>query len=148
MQKQAGSLTARALPETMRERWYNSDHFDPDDKWSGFAPKSAAVVLVDMINWQAHPDGANIRALIQGGGGEGAKHILERCETVVMPALHSVLEVARAAGTKVIHARLASRSANYDDIVPSMQPYLRAAEATEGSLSSAQTPRLTPTSRK
>lgn len=133
MPDHAGSMTTSVLPETMRGRWYNSDRFDPDDAWVGFAPKSTAIVLVDMINWQAHPDGATIRALFQAGSDDGARHILQRCETVVMPALRSVLDAARAVGARVVHARLASRSADYSDIVPSMQPYLRAAEAIEGS---------------
>lgn len=133
MSNDLGSLTSTRLPETMRGRWYNSDHFDPDNKWSGFAPKSSAVVLVDMVNWQIHPDGASARAVIEGSGVAGTNYKLERCETVVIPALRSVLSAARAAGARVVHVRLASRAADYSDIVPGMQPYLRAAEAIEGS---------------
>lgn len=125
--------TVSVLPDVLRGRWFNADRFDPDDKWSGFDPKSTAIVLVDLINWQFHPDGAKVRIQRQGGAPETVDYFLERCENVVLPSLRAVLDAARSAGVTVVHARLASRSMDYDDIVPAMRPYVRAAEAVEGS---------------
>jgi nicotinamidase-related amidase len=48
-----------------------------------------------------------------------------------MPGLQDVLAAARAARVPVVHARLASRSADYRDLVPAFQPYLRGAGALD-----------------
>jgi nicotinamidase-related amidase len=121
------------LPDQMNARWYNTERFDPNDKWAGFDPASTAIVLVDLVNWQAHPDGANIRALRDAGQVEAVDYLVERCTTVLVPALSRALDAARRSGIRVVHARLASRSADYLDVVPAFQPYLRGAEAQEGS---------------
>lgn len=49
------------LPESLSKRWYNSDAFDPADPWADFSPRRTAVVLVDLVNWQAHRDGFSAR---------------------------------------------------------------------------------------
>lgn len=40
---------------------------------------------------------------------------------MVLPVLHSMLETARAAGIRVIRARLASSSVDFGDVVPAVQ---------------------------
>lgn len=121
------------LPGDMVDQWYNADCFDPNDKWAGFQARSAAVVVVDMINWQAHPDGASIQALRAAGNEDLASFLLDRCQTVVTPALLRILERARRVGVRVVHARLASRSPDFADIVPGLRAYVRMARAAEGS---------------
>ncbi|WP_370940467.1 cysteine hydrolase [Amycolatopsis sp. cg13] len=113
------------LPDALSGRWYNSPAFDPDDPWADFAPRSTAVVLVDLINWQAHRDGFSAR--VASGDYKTA-----RCENVVVPALSRVLAAARDAGAAIVHSRLASRAADCADIVPALRAYVRAAEAWEG----------------
>jgi nicotinamidase-related amidase len=116
----------------MQTRWYNSARFVPEDPWAGLDPGATAVVLVDMINWQAHPEGTSIAALRAAGADDQADYVLGRCESIVMPRLLSVLAAARHAGIAVVHARLASRSRDYTDVVPAFQPYMRGARAMEG----------------
>ncbi|WP_409464929.1 cysteine hydrolase family protein [Amycolatopsis sp. GA6-003] len=113
------------LPDSLRGRWYNSPAFDPDDPWAGFAPHRTAVVLVDLINWQAHPDGFSSRTA-------SGDYKTTRCADVVVPALSRVLPAARTAGAAIVHSRLASRAADYADIVPALREYVRAAGALEG----------------
>jgi nicotinamidase-related amidase len=43
------------------------------------------------------------------------------------------LRAVREAGIVVVYARLASRVADYTDVVPAFQPYLRGSKAQEGS---------------
>lgn len=121
------------LPPSLRSHWYNSKSYSPDDKWKSFEPTKAALVLVDLINWQAHRDGASPRSVREAGGGALADHFLSRCGRTVIPNLCRVLPVARARGMKVVHARLASRHPDFADIVPALRPYVSAAGALEGS---------------
>lgn len=124
--------TTDTLPSDMQTRWYNSAQFVPEDPWAGLDPAATALVLVDMINWQAHPQGTSIAALRAAGADGEADHLLRRCESIVLPRLLSVLAAARPAGVAVVHARLASRSPDYTDVVPAFQPYLRGARAMDG----------------
>lgn len=126
------AISMQALPTDMQTRWYNSKRFVPEDPWAGLDPGATAVVLVDMINWQAHPQGTSVAALRASGADNQADYLLARCESLVMPRLLTVLAAARQAGIAVVHARLASRSADYTDVVPAFQPYLRGARATDG----------------
>lgn len=114
------------LPGDLRGRWYNAPAFDPDDPWAGFAPRHTAVVLIDLVNWQAHPEGLSARL-------SRDDYKIGRCTEIVRPALAGVLPTARAAGAIVVHARFASRAAEYGDIVPALREYVRAAGAREGS---------------
>lgn len=121
------------LSSSLRSHWYNSKDYSPDAKWKAFEPSKAALVLVDLINWQAHPDGESPRALREAGAGTLADHLIERCEKTVVPNLRRVLPAARAKGVKVVHARLASRHPDFTDIVPALRPYVKTAGALEGS---------------
>lgn len=123
---------SRTLPSDIETRWYNSEQFDPGNPWAEFVPTTTAVVLVDMINWQAHRDGTSIAALRAGGADAQADYMLTRCENLVMPRLRTVLAAARQTGVRVVHVRLASRSADYGDVVPAFQPYMRGAKAADG----------------
>lgn len=125
------------LPTDMQTKWYNAPAFSPDDPWSGFEPRRAAVVLVDMINWQAHPEGTSIASLRRSGQGASADYLVERCERLVVPQAKRLLDAARMAGAKVVHARLASRSADFTDVVPAFQSYLRGCAAVEGTWATA-----------
>jgi nicotinamidase-related amidase len=121
------------LPGDMQSRWYNSAQFTPEEPWRDLAPRQTALVLVDLINWQAHPNGASVLALRERGNEQSADYFLQRCDSLVLPRLLDVLPVAREAGIAVVHARLASRVADYTDLVPAFQPYLRGSQAREGS---------------
>jgi nicotinamidase-related amidase len=120
------------LPNDLQTRWFNAPTYTPDDPWHGFDPTRAAVVLIDMINWQAHPDGTSIQSLRRGGQGMSADYLVERCETMVIPQTKRLLDAARTSGAKVVHVRLASRSADFTDVVPAFQAYLRGCDAVEG----------------
>lgn len=120
------------LPETVSNRWYNADSFDPADKWSGLDPRRTALVLVDLINWQAHPDGGSIHALRQAGSTTEADYLVERCRSMVLPRLSGLIESARTAGVRVVHARLASVSGDYSDLVPAFQAYAAVSDARDG----------------
>lgn len=121
------------LSSSLRAHWYNSKDYSAEARWKVFDPSRAALVLVDLINWQAHRNGASLRALREAGAGALADHLLERCEKTVIPNLCKVLPVARSKGVKVVHARLASRHPDFTDIVPALRPYVRAAGARDGS---------------
>jgi len=130
------NATGTPMPARMSSRWFNAENFDPNDKWAGFDPGSAAVVVVDLINWQAHRDGGSIASVREAGQLAEADYLVQRCETLVAPTLKRVLSAARAAGVKVVHARLASRSEDFSDVVPAFRAYLRAGQAADGSWSS------------
>lgn len=120
------------LSPKLSTHWYNSTRFDPNDKWADFDPQTTAIVLVDLINWQAHRDGFSVQAAIEAGRAAAAEYKITRCETLVVPTLLPLLDVARSAGAKVVHVRLASRSPDCDDIVPAMREYVRCGDAQDG----------------
>ena len=93
-----------------------------EDRWKGFDPAGSALVLIDLINWQAHPQGASIQSIRNAGAHHHADYLTQRCSEILLPNLQAVLRAARAAGVQVIHARLASRHPSYRDIVPALQP--------------------------
>lgn len=132
MVEEARPLNNENLPVEMRAHWYNAVCFDPDDPWKDFEPSSAAVVLVDLINWQAHPDGASIQALRDGGSTAEADYIVGQCKSQLLPTLSQVLDAARSIGIRVIHARLAGETSAYDNVVLAMKPYVGAAAAVDG----------------
>ena len=37
----------------MRRHWYNSDDYSPERRWHSLKVAKSALVLVDLINWQA-----------------------------------------------------------------------------------------------
>ncbi|MER7684897.1 isochorismatase family cysteine hydrolase [Streptomyces sp. NPDC097610] len=121
-----------SLPAQMQRRWYNSAAFNPADPWADLDVTRAAVVLVDLINWQAHPDGSSLMAVRAAGRGDQVDYVVGRCAEMVMPGLRDVLPAARAAAVPIVHVRLASRSKDYDDLVPAFQPYLRGSGALDG----------------
>lgn len=138
----AETKPVRALPSSMSSRWYNDPDYDPADPWKSLNPARSALVLIDLINWQADPDGASIRSIREAGLNKRADHLTARCAQVLLPGLRKVLRAARDAGVLVVHARLASRHPDYQDIVPALQPYVRAARAQEGSWECRPLPEL------
>jgi nicotinamidase-related amidase len=48
-------------------RWYNSQRFRADDPWAELDPATLAIVLIDMINWQAHPEGSSAKGMLEVG---------------------------------------------------------------------------------
>ncbi|BCP14256.1 cysteine hydrolase family protein [Mycobacterium paraintracellulare] len=132
MTSSSTAIPSQLLPADMYSRWFNTPRFVPDEPWVGLDLAATAVVLVDMINWQAHPVGASILALRDAGADEQADYLQARCETLVIPRLKSVLDTARRSEVAIVHARLASRSPDYTDVVPAFQPYMRGAGAAVG----------------
>jgi nicotinamidase-related amidase len=120
------------VSEAKSARWYNSAEFRHDDPWHGLEPDKTAVVLIDMINWQAHRDGSSVLGLLEVGSEDKYRYFTDRCEQLVVPALIEVLRTARAVGVTVVHARLASDRPDFARIVPAFQPYMTLSEAIEG----------------
>lgn len=124
----------KALPLSLMDRWYNAPRYDPQNPWLDFDPKRAALILVDLINWQVDADGGSIRSIRAAGLEQGADHLVARCEEMVLPNLRKLIPAAREAGIQIVHARLASRHPDYRDMVPAMRSYARAADAQDGSV--------------
>lgn len=125
------------LPPDLSAHWYNAGDFAPGEPWRAFDPRRTALVLVDLINWQVDPGGPSIAAIRAAGHPERADHLLDRFAGTIAPNLKLLLPAARRAGVRVVHARLASRHPDYADIVPALRPYVKAAEARDGSLAAA-----------
>ncbi len=121
------------LPPHLAAHWYNAAQFTPSDPWRDFRPQRTALILVDLINWQVGGQSASIASLRAAGHDQGADYLIQRCEQVVLPNLRTAAAAARKAGIRIVHARLASRHPDYRDIVPALRPYVRAAEAQDGS---------------
>jgi nicotinamidase-related amidase len=119
------------LPDSMLNRWFNARDYVADDNWRDLDPKRTAVLLIDLINWQAHPDGGNLEAL-RSVDPSGAQHLSDRCSQTLVPRLVSLVGAAREAGIQVVHATLASRRTDFADIVPAFRSYLAASGAMEG----------------
>ena len=137
----AGTRPARALPEAQQQHWYNARQYRADDPWARFAPARTALILVDLINWQVAPDGPSVQSIRQHSG-ERADYLVERCTQVVFPNLVRLVAGAREAGIRVVHARLASCHHDFADIVPALRPYVRAANARDGSPGCAPIPQV------
>jgi nicotinamidase-related amidase len=127
------SQPANILPESQQRHWYNAQTYRADEPWAGLEPARTAVILVDLINWQVAPDGASVQSVRGSGAHDRADYIVARCEKVVLPNLSRLVAGARAAGVQIVHARLASRHPDFADIVPALRPYVRAADARDGS---------------
>ncbi|MET0546956.1 MAG: cysteine hydrolase [Caulobacterales bacterium] len=132
----------RTLPSDQMQCWYNDTDYAPEARWRTFDPKRAALVLVDLINWQADPQGASLMAVRESGAEEKVDYITRRCADLLIPKLKQVMSAARKAGVQVIHSRLVSRHPDYADIVPGFRPYMRAAGAMEGSWGAQVLPQL------
>jgi len=124
------------VSQSKSARWYNAEQFHHDRPWHGFDPASTAVVLVDLINWQAHPRGSSLLGLLEVGSNGQYDYITQRCSDLVLPNLAAVLPAARAAGALVVHTRLASVAADYSDAVPAFRPYMELSQAREGTWAS------------
>ena len=120
------------LPSSQMDHWYNAPRYDAQDPWQGFDPGRAALILVDLINWQVDADGASIRAVRAAGLNGEADYLVSRCKETLLPNLGRLAAAARKAGARIVHARLASRHPDYQDIVPALRPYARAAGARDG----------------
>lgn len=110
--------------------------------WHGFDPQRAAIVLVDLINWQAAPDGALVKGIRASGRDEKADYLISRCADVLLPNLHQLIPAARQAGIQIVHARLASRHPDYMDIVPALRELARSAGAQDGTHACAPLPEV------
>ncbi|MBN8848658.1 MULTISPECIES: cysteine hydrolase [unclassified Sphingomonas] len=131
----------RALPETQQDHWYNAPQYRADDAWFGVVPERTAVVLIDLIDWQVAPDGPSIQSIRQHSA-KRADYIVERCERVVLPNVARLVAAARNTKIQIVHARLASRHPAFCDIVPALRPFVRAADARDGSPACAPIPEV------
>ena len=78
---------ASALPASMMRHWYNDTDYSPDAPWKSFDPRRSALVLVDLINWQADPQGASIQSVRAAGKNDHADYIVKRCAELLIPNL-------------------------------------------------------------
>lgn len=141
MSAETGAAT-KVLPASMRSHWFNAENYSADSRWHDFDPARTALVLVDVINWQVNPAGATLQSLRDGGAVQEAEYLSQRYAQVMLPRLQKVVRAARVTGVQVVHARLASRHRDYRDIVPALQPYVRAAQAMDGSWQTQVVPEL------
>ena len=119
------------LPDSLLSRWFNARDYDADDCWRDLDATRTAILVVDLINWQAHPDGGNLAGL-RSVDPLGAEYLTDRCSQLVVPRLARLITAARETGIQVVHATLASRQPDYADIVPAFRSYVAASGAIEG----------------
>lgn len=114
------------------------------DEVLGFDPERTALVLVDMVNWNVHPDGACTAALRDAGAHESADYFGVRLDELVFPNLERLLPACRAAGVRPVYLRVGSYRADFSDAVPGFRSHFKAAGAVDGSWSCEVYDRLRP----
>jgi biuret amidohydrolase len=72
-------------------------------------PARAAVVVVDMVNWQVPKDVPE--------GAYWNQYFVDRCADVVVPAHQLLLPAARAAGVQVVYLRVGSSAHDFSDAI-------------------------------
>jgi len=93
-------------------------------------PARSALVVIDMQNWDAHPDYGLARIVREQG--IPCEGYWERVEQLVVPHHVRLLAAFRAAGGKIVFTVPASYFADYSDSNPNCRRLCEAAEALVG----------------
>lgn len=97
-------------------------------------PAKSAVVVVDMINAQVHPDGPMMRLLRDAGAEDDYyRYYRDRLAHTVIPNAQRLLTAARVAGVPVIYVCMAAHRRDGRDGHPQLRGLLTQWDATEGS---------------
>jgi biuret amidohydrolase len=80
-------------------------------------PTRTAVVVVDMVNHQCTPDAGMLEAWRHSGAVDPA-YIIERIESVAIPAHQRLLGEARALGARVVYLKVGAYTTDYADLTP------------------------------
>ena len=90
-----------------------------------FDPRHAAVVIVDMINWQLPPGPIP--------GTLATPYYVDRLRDQVIPACRRLTDAARAVEVPVVYLRVGCFRTDYSDALPAFREHFRQAQAHEGS---------------
>jgi nicotinamidase-related amidase len=100
------------------------------DQSAKLGAKETALIVIDLVNWQAAPNGAVIEFMRQGQ--VDPSYYLNRIHSLVCPNLQRLTDTFRASGARVIFARCASLQDDYADVLPNIQSTFRAGGARVG----------------
>lgn len=101
-----------------------------------------ALVVIDMVNWQASPRGGFLSGLRESGVDTG--YIERRCGSTVVPNIQRLLAAARASGATTIYTRLGCRRPDFTDTVPALRAQFRRNGALDGNRACEVIDELTP----
>jgi nicotinamidase-related amidase len=92
--------------------------------------EETAIIVIDLVNWQAAPEGAVIQNMRQAQ--VDTSYFLDRIDSLVCPNLQRLTDTFRAGGARVIFARCCSLQDDYADVLPNIQSTFRAGGARDG----------------
>lgn len=108
----------------------------------GLDPHKTALVIIDMQNWDAHPD-FGLARMVEREHVE-CEGYWERVESHVVPNNARLLDVFRAAGAKIVFTVPASYFADYSDANPNCRRMWEQGDAVMGDPSCEIRPELAP----
>jgi nicotinamidase-related amidase len=108
----------------------------------GIDPLKTALVVIDMQNWDAHPD-FGLAAMCQREGVE-CEGYWDRVEQLVVPNHVRLLEAFRSAGAKVVFTVPGSYFPDFADANPNCREMWRQADAVVGDVACEIRPELKP----
>jgi nicotinamidase-related amidase len=91
---------------------------------------NAAVVVVDMVNWQVTPDKGMLGSMVANG--VDISYMTDRVRSLVVPNRARLIKGVRAAGGRIVCLRVGAYQHDYSDGTPHLQASLRAATAHDG----------------
>jgi nicotinamidase-related amidase len=92
--------------------------------------EETAIIVIDLVNWQAAPNGAVIEFMRKAN--VDPSYYLNRIHSLVCPNLQRLTDTFRDSGARVIFARCASLQDDFADVLPSSRSTFRAANARVG----------------
>jgi nicotinamidase-related amidase len=93
-------------------------------------PRKAALVVVDMVNWQVHPDGGYVRHF---GDQPGTAYMARRSYDTIVPNLRRLIPACRKVGARIVHLRVGSAVSDFQDVPPSFRESFKKCGAIDGS---------------
>ena len=105
-------------------------------------PSRTALVVVDMNNWNSHPDFGLGRLVRDNNVPE--EGYWERVENLVVPNVRRLLDAFRQSGARVVFTEAGSYFADYGDANPNTRAMWEACNARDGELDSRTRPELEP----